>query len=328
MSAPINNSFIEIRSEYLADEFVSKFVDAFVKLIDGVDELALPVGFSVNKLPTGFMSRFPFGQVDGVGSGKRYIVRPKTLRQWFDVYWWNRSDYDSNKAVLDCLKSRVALAISDEDSVGGHHLALEVCREVMSWGFGEGTPAYEANMRWARDMGEALPAVLKLGRESLSSGRVILSNFRHKVADRQKKPVMNAGWTKYYSLALPDFIIYDGRVGAAMGLLVRRYLRRKGLTVVPEKGLFPWASGKGTNLRNPTLGALNFPTLKHQGLSVMVDWAQANARAGWILMEAISRSSVDWVKTEDGLRRLEAALFMLGYDFREFDEYRANHTVA
>ena len=34
---------------------------------------------------------------------------------------------------------------------------------------------------------------------------------------------MNSGWTKVYALMLDDFPIYDGRVGAAMGYLVRRY---------------------------------------------------------------------------------------------------------
>ena len=35
--------------------------------------------------------------------------------------------------------------------------------------------------------------------------------------------LMNAGFTKVYSLLLDDFPIYDGRVGAALGYLVRMY---------------------------------------------------------------------------------------------------------
>ena len=38
---------------------------------------------------------------------------------------------------------------------------------------------------------------------------------------------MNSGFTKIYSLYIDDFIIYDSRVGAALGFLVRCYCEEK-----------------------------------------------------------------------------------------------------
>ncbi len=35
--------------------------------------------------------------------------------------------------------------------------------------------------------------------------------------------IMNSGFTKIYSLLIDIYIIYDGRVGAALGLLARQY---------------------------------------------------------------------------------------------------------
>ena len=50
---------------------------------------------------------------------------------------------------------------------------------------------------------------------------------------------MNAGFVKIYSVLLDSCVIYDGRVGAALGLLVRQFPRPAidmlALRVVPPR---------------------------------------------------------------------------------------------
>jgi len=59
---------------------------------------------------------------------------------------------------------------------------------------------------------------------------------------------MNAGFTKIHALMLDDFVIYDSRVGAALGLLVRNFLTEKDIAYLPE--VLHFAYGKA----RPTVG--------------------------------------------------------------------------
>ena len=186
----------------------------------------------------------------------------------------------------------------------------------MSWGFGRGKKAYKANMDWAKSLGDNLSSTLRAGIEALSDGSFNPESFDFSASPYN--PRMNAGWTKYYALASNNHVIYDGRVGAALGFLVRRYLEslpqesRPGKT--PPELAFPWAAGQGNkNLRNPSSSEFSFSPLRHTGQG-SADWATANVKANWILLEASKLAGTDWCDFEQGLRRLEAALFMIGYD--------------
>jgi hypothetical protein len=45
-----------------------------------------------------------------------------------------------------------------------------------------------------------------------------------------------------------------------------------------------------------------------------------NVHADWALSAALDAARADWCSGPDGLRKLEAALFMLGYDLSPADE--------
>ena len=128
--------------------------------------------------------------------------------------------------------------------------------------------------------------------------------------------IMTAGFTKIYSLLIDDFIIYDGRVGAALGLLVRKYCEEKGLRTIPPELLFAYGNSKDNtvgvqNRRNPSQGIYKFPLLiankKH---------TENNIRANWILKEILSKSvsKFSTIEPQTRLRAFESALFMIGYD--------------
>ena len=115
---------------------------------------------------------------------------------------------------------------------------------------------------------------------------------------------------------IDDFIIYDGRVGAASGLLVRKYCEEKGLKTIPIELLFAYGNSKENtvgvqNRRNPSQGIYKFPLLiankKH---------TENNIRANWILKEILSKSisKFNTIEPQTKLGAFESALFMIGYD--------------
>ena len=79
---------------------------------------------------------------------------------------------------------------------------------------------------------------------------------------------MNAGFVKIYSLLCDDCVIYDGRVGAALGLLTRQFCEATGRTVVPSMLAFAFGTpkeapnSKHAKIRDPSHGTLRFPRLR------------------------------------------------------------------
>ncbi|MBR8241535.1 hypothetical protein [Burkholderia multivorans] len=307
------------RSEYVNDKDVQGFIAFLADIICG-EPLNFTVGFSRNQLYDGFERKFAGEDDCRERGGPLHVVFAETLQDLFEMYWWNRADFDANMRVLNSVGDKIKMAIAGEDSADAQALAEAACDEVMRWGFGAERRAYTANMNWAKRQQNSLARVLRVGRESLSGDNPDLDVFGDDEARRPYSPRMNAGWTKYYALALSNHIIYDGRVGAALGFLVARYLATHGYPEgTPEKLGFLWANGDGGGKsRDPSTAAYSFGKL-YRGRHGSKSWARANVRANWILAEALAAARNDpraaWCAGADGLRRLEAALFMLGYDF-------------
>src|SRR5690606_19859896 len=125
--------------------------------------------------------------------------------------------------------------------------------------------------------------------------------------------LMNSATTKLYSLADPSdaIAIYDGRVGAGLGLLAKSYCREFGIEPIPEELRFRWGAARGDHgraSRNPSDGPYRFPKLgvrprSHQRHAEMVIRTTRLLKA---LAEANQCSVRDW----------EAGLFMLGFSVR------------
>jgi hypothetical protein len=130
---------------------------------------------------------------------------------------------------------------------------------------------------------------------------------------------MNSGFTKIYSLYIDDFIIYDGRVGAALGLLVRMFCEDSKFKAVPVELAFAWGKGKESiyqnsceNRRNPSKESYRFPELLNNSKRHI----ENNIRANWLLREIIDKTKSKFSNLDNSIqmRALEAALFMIGYD--------------
>ncbi|MNH12692.1 hypothetical protein D3C79_722430 [compost metagenome] len=126
--------------------------------------------------------------------------------------------------------------------------------------------------------------------------------------------LMNSTMTKVYAAADPlNIIIYDGRVGAALGLLARRWLLADGKQSVPDDLAFCWGGKRDdpADTRNPSLGRLRFSKLGYTPKQVL-EWANLVRISNRILRQVVStlRAQGQSVRLLD----LERALFMVGYN--------------
>jgi hypothetical protein len=128
------------------------------------------------------------------------------------------------------------------------------------------------------------------------------------LSDNFKGINMNSGFTKIYAMFLEDFMIYDSRVGAALGWLVRLFLEENQIQEVPASLRFAYgvARSKGLN-RNPSSNTHKFPVLRNDPVFHLKN----NLKANWVCGELVKVSRFN--EEPQGLRALEAALFMIGY---------------
>jgi hypothetical protein len=125
---------------------------------------------------------------------------------------------------------------------------------------------------------------------------------------------ISSGFSKIYSLLIDDFIIYDSRVGAALGLLVRKYCEELNLTEIPSALIFAYAMARAANghvgeIRNPNAGIYIFPKLNNNNAR----YIDNNMRANWLISTIANHEESKFKLYPSPWRCLESALFMIGY---------------
>ncbi|WP_181150719.1 hypothetical protein [Pseudomonas frederiksbergensis] len=236
------------------------------------------------------------------------------LADAFTQYKWSHGPYRtlskgstaaSNDAILKALKSDLDRALSPSLN---DQSACNAAKEVMIWG-----GVRNGNISWLETHKQGLAGQLVSIRDLLDAGDL------KSLAAHNKIIRFNAGMTKIYSLIAKDFIIYDSRVAAALGWAVTKFCAGQ-FSTIPAELAFPWAPAKeargapNPKRRNPSTGNLIFPRLgqgKHH--------AQWNLKASWILQAVLDNLSecgnpLNSPGPIAPLRRIEAALFMIGYD--------------
>lgn len=154
----------------------------------------------------------------------------------------------------------------------------------------------------------------------LSEGMALFSDEASDARHFIRLNRFNAGITKVYSMVLENFIIYDSRVAAALGWLVAQFCRAGARELLDELR-FPWMPAKEApghktpKNRNPSSHPREFPRMNNSPSRHAV-W---NLRASWVLQAELEEAGVSTRFNEvppdaAPLRRLEAALFMIGYD--------------
>lgn len=275
------------RNDYITDEDVREFIKFLAKDIKGEGQ---PLGHKLQikdkKVPKNYEST-------------RCI---NSLKEAYESYFWDSKDFTENSRLLGPLRLSLCEAYYSQDQ----ERLVAAANEVFDWGLMPN--AAEHNKRWAKEHKNFVSSIATALRE-VSSDDPKLGEFDDQTCR------MNSGFTKVYALLHPGSIIYDGRVGAALGLLVSRFLTNEEgeATTLPPLLAFPWADGAGEANRNPSSGKLQFPRIGSEN----GNHALWNIRANWIIQEVVKKcfksGGASWL-TGDPVRQIEAALFMIGYE--------------
>ena len=237
----------------------------------------------------------------------------KCLKEAFDGYFWAGKDFKKNEGRLEELSKELIESLSGNN----HSSAHDVCKRIFNWGGvgrGRKTPQWlECHLR-NRTLTYSLQDMVQLIQQNDD-----FSLFEN------KKYIMNSSITKVISLASEkDFaplIIYDGRVGAALADFVFRFVQRNNNTcVVEDELLFMWGPKRitkanrtvdGKNPRDPRAGSLKFKNLFSSAKYQNAYHARNMAVASDICRKVAKNLDIS-------PRKLEAALFMWGYDVRSY----------
>ena len=178
---------------------------------------------------------------------------------------------------------------------------VKVCYEIIEWG------GVKRNLKHIDCRASYLSLYLRDVRDRLYKD-LPLKEYN------QESIYMSSGFSKIYSAFIDDFIIYDSRVSASLGLFIRLFLEESNITYIPKQLEFRLAPGRTNNLRNPEKGRYIF-----KGIT-MRNYLEYNIKANWLLAGIADRTKSKFATIERNLRprEIERALFQVGYDLTDF----------
>jgi hypothetical protein len=268
-------------------------------------------------------------KLDSPGVFKHNYYLVKANRNWecgclyeaYENYWWpykqycriqrkeiSGSSFKESFAYMSDLSRQFREAVSANDA----KLTTSSALEMLKWG-----GVLNHNRERILKLGDKSPAHFKKIRESLDLNRATLVS--------NEQIFVNSGFTKLYFLLVDNFIMYDGRVGAALGLLGRLYAEEKGLNSIPPAIEFSFGSGKTSasgqeeaDRRDPSKGRYNLPRFSGRLDRHLND----NIKASWLLKSIADHTTSRFAKLSqepplnERLTAIQSALFMIGYDVR------------
>ena len=256
----------------------------------------------------------PVGNASGAGLLHSYrISKHPSWKPWKGritssvQHWWCHSLWEASSHYswpdapkplsFQCIAVRLRQALAAHDQ----EAARNACLAIFRWGGVRG----RKSLAWVEDqyqqktLCQSIMQAVQLLQPGSAQGLAAFDG---------KRLLMNSAMTKVYAAADPDhIIIYDGRVGAALGLLTRYSLMRAGAPSVPADLSFRWGAGQGdTTNRDPSLGAFKFRKLNAAQCQL---WAGQVLLAGELLQQVMAYNP-----SIGSIAELEKALFMIGYN--------------
>ncbi len=232
-----------------------------------------------------------------------------SLFEAFEHYEWNKKDYQETLRELQPLTQALRQSVANNDE----GTCQAACRQILTWGgVGEQKPTNLIALGTLSRLHGSLPAYFEKVRAQVDDAEFSTDSVWEGIK-------MNAGFTKLYALLFDNFIIYDSRVGAALGLLVRQWCEQKAVPEVPKELRFSFGYAQGKEAvrhsRNPSCGLLTFTALtpgkRHTIHNVWANWLLTH-----VLEQTTETSPFRQLPAAERLRAVEAALFMVGYDVR------------
>jgi hypothetical protein len=230
-------------------------------------------------------------------------------KKWFKGYQWgrgeNRKDYWENQKELDVHAKELKNAIKENNN----EKVRNVCVKILHWGGMYG--------KYPKISGDGVIQYLKDTKAAFTAAKI-------EENDTFPGIELNSGYVKIYSLLFDKFIMYDGRVGAGLCYLVRKFCERNNLKEIPEGLKFTFGPGKQAKdpkNRNPCKDSYRF--INHDNTSeknrinrirrtIMANWLAEKALAGDANSQFNMDEKLKSLSVSQKMRAFEAALFMLG----------------
>ncbi|MEI7774649.1 MAG: hypothetical protein WCK17_07715 [Verrucomicrobiota bacterium] len=265
--------------------------------------------YLVAKWKEDFEHRFPISRHHAWNSWRNHPASGAT-DFWFCASLYEASDRYSWQAEAPAeWTGELQEALHSHDAVR----AFEVCKQIFRWGGVARSPNNRSRL-WIHNQGKELPQKIRCAVNLLKDPTKNLAVFNG------TEFLMNSAMTKIYWAAdeAKQLVIYDGRVGAALGLLARGFLKSRGLSIVPDELKFLWGASRDPyvigikNKRNPSESSLVFPALFSPARN---DYGHATmVRRASHLLQRVAEMLGANVSVLD----LEKAFFMVGYDVRHW----------
>jgi hypothetical protein len=214
------------------------------------------------------------------------------------------SNFAQSAAALTILASGLNAALPPSPSSDSQICGWAVA--VMEWG-----GVSNGNVKWLKARQVGLAAHVSATRRLLSANDDDMVTLNAGISR------FNAGMTKVYSLIVDGFIIYDSRVAGALAWFVLKWAQEKKLMAVPESlALRCLPAKEALDTNNPKLRNPSYEKYQFKWINRPAQHAHWNMRASWLLSAAIAAAGKQThaFGGSNGLRALEAALFMWGYD--------------
>lgn len=233
-----------------------------------------------------------------------------SLRQACEHYSWVE-----NGLNFDLLSSALQTSLEAGDSAA----VKKNCAKIFEWG-GVARTSGDRSRMWIDlhckngDISSAIKRAVSLLKPNSDES---LDEFDG------KRLLMNSAMTKVYAAADSEkaIVMYDGRVGAALGLLVRTMLEQRGIHSLPGCLAFRWGPSAAPRAaeertRDPSTEKYRFQQLPHsstvaQADKIRAELARSTNRICWAVCNRLAARGVNVAPPE-----IERALFMIGYDVR------------
>lgn len=209
------------------------------------------------------------------------------------------SNYQANKKVLDTLESGIRSAAQ---ATGNSVNLAAWAQAIMTWG---GVYTKRGNGKWLDGQRNNFAAYLTRALSALGQNNDAITAA---MADLRS----NAGTTKIHSLLLPNFVIYDSRVAAALAWLAFQWANSEPQHI-PEHLRFACMRANSTKDKKRSPHPETFPYFAATG-DKHHHHAKWNLRANWIIEAATTSAQEQANRNKLTSRELEAALFMIGDD--------------
>lgn len=213
------------------------------------------------------------------------------------------STYKESEKTLNLIQKGLRKSLEEEKS----NELLSYCLSTLDWGG-------VANYNYLK-LGRMRDNIVPYFKNAIN----ILDPKKANIEDENLSGIiMNSGFTKIYSQLVDDFVIYDSRVGASLGLLIKQFLTEKEIENIPPVLKYSYGNARPTkddqgkaNRRDPSNDIYKFPVLGNNNLK----HTKNNIYANWLLKELSEKSIFN--REANPIRALESALFMIGYSVRQ-----------